>query len=204
MSGGEQVDALNDALWIELFTAFGVGVTLVEVVGFVSGLICVWLIGRQNPWNWPIGLVQVIAYLFLFWQAGLFADSALQGVYVVLGLWGWWNWLRRRPLGDQLVVREATGVELLALLAAVASATAAMWWVLVSFTASTVPLADAATTALSLLATYAQGRKVVQSWWLWIAADVIYVPLYASKGLWLTSGLYAVFMALCVVGLRRW
>ena len=81
--------ALNDVLWFEVFTVFGAGVTLVEVIGFVTGAWCVWLVGRQNPWNWPIGLIQVAAYLVLFWQAGLYADSSLQLVYVVLGLWGW-------------------------------------------------------------------------------------------------------------------
>ena len=63
---------------------------------------------------------------------------------------------------------------------------------------------DALTTALSLAATYGQTKKLLESWWIWILADVIYIPLYIYKGLWLTSGLYAIFMILCVVGLRAW
>lgn len=71
-------------------------------------------------------------------------------------------------------------------------------------TDSTVPFWDALTTALSLAATYGQCRKLVESWWLWIAADVVYIPLYAYKELYLTSLLYAGFLTLCLMGLRNW
>ena len=194
---------LNDLLWHPVGSVFGAPVSVVEVVGFVSGAICVWLVGRQNPWNWPIGLIQVVAYLFLFWQAGLYADAGLQVVYICLGLWGWWNWLRGRPEGT-LRVRRTRPAEWVSLAALGAVGTVLIAQVLMSQTDSTVPWPDAVTTVLSLLATYGQGRKVLESWWLWIAADVIYIPLYAYKGLLLTSLLYTVFLALCVVGLRRW
>ena len=77
-------------------------------------------------------------------------------------------------------------------------------WFLSRFTDSTVPGWDGLTTALSLAATYGQCRKLLESWWIWIAADVIYIPLYIYKHLRLTSGLYFVFFLLCVMGLREW
>lgn len=82
--------------------------------------------------------------------------------------------------------------------------TGLLHWVLVTFTESTVPFWDAITTVLSLLATWGQARKKIECWWLWIAADVIYVPLYAYKELYLTAVLYVGFMVLCVIGLRNW
>lgn len=95
-------------------------------------------------------------------------------------------------------------MEWLALVCLGVAGTLLLAQVLMSHTTSTVPWADAVTTMLSLLATYGQGRKILESWWLWIAADLVYVPLYAVKGLWLTSLLYLGFLGLCVVGQRRW
>ncbi|MBN3929869.1 nicotinamide mononucleotide transporter [Streptomyces verrucosisporus] len=123
--------------------------------------------------------------------AGLYADAGLQVVYIALALYGWWSW--------------AVGVRTWWVLAcATAGATAGLTVLLDRATDSTVPFWDALTTALSLAATYGQCRKKVESWYLWIATDVVYVPLYAHKGLYLTSLLYLGFMALCVAGLLGW
>lgn len=200
---GRVLETLSDLLWREWFAIFGAPVTTAEIIGFVFGAWCVWLAGRQNPWNWPVGLVQVTAYLVLFWGAGLYADSALQVVYIVLGLWGWANWLRGDQ-GSELSVTRTPQRQWAVLAVAGVIGTAIVWLTLTRHTDSTVPLADSSTTVLSLLATYAMGRKWLESWWIWIAADIIYVPLYASKGLWLTAVLYSVFLALCVIGLSRW
>jgi nicotinamide mononucleotide transporter len=179
-------------------------VSVVEVVGFVSGALCVWLVARQNVWNWAIGIANNVTFFVLFWISGLYADSALQIVYLGLAAYGWWAWLRggesRSALGVSRASRRQWGV-----LGAVGlGGTVALTWVLVVATDSTVPLPDAVTTVLSLLATWRQARKKLESWWLWIAADLIYIPLYAYKDLWLTAALYVGFLALCVLGLRNW
>lgn len=176
----------------------------VEVAGFVTGALCVWLVARQNPWNWPIGIANNIAFLVLFWGSGLYADSGLQVVYVVLALYGWWAWLRGGEQHSTLHVSRTTTRQWLWLAVAGVLGTGLLHWVLTTFTESTVPFWDAITTVLSLLATWGQARKKVECWWLWIAADVIYVPLYAYKELYLTAVLYVGFMVLCVIGLRSW
>lgn len=101
-------------------------------------------------------------------------------------------------------MRRTTRTEWTWLLAAGAVGTVALTVLLDHATDSTVPFWDALTTALSLTATYGQCRKLVESWWLWIAADVVYIPLYAYKELYLTSLLYVGFLTLCLIGLRNW
>jgi nicotinamide mononucleotide transporter len=186
------------------FTAFGVGTTWAEVLGFATGLVNVGLLVRRHILNWPLGILNVLLLMLVFWSAGLYADAGLQIVYVVLGLYGWWAWLYGGARRTPLVVRGTTRTEWLGLAVAGVLLTAALWLFLDRFTGSTVPLADAVTTALSLLATYGQTRKLVESWWIWIAADLVYIPLYGYKDLWLTAILYVAFLVLCVLGLRAW
>jgi nicotinamide mononucleotide transporter len=177
---------------------------VVEILGFVSGALCVWLVARQNVWNWPIGMANNTTFLVLFWTAGLYADSVLQLVYLGLAAYGWWAWLRGGAAHTTLRVSRTTASQWVVLAAVGVAGTVGLTVLLDSATDSTVPLPDAVTTVLSLLATWGQARKKLESWWLWIAADVIYVPLYAYKDLWLTAALYVGFLALCVLGLRNW
>lgn len=175
-----------------------------EIIGFVTGALCVWLVAEQHAWNWPIGILNNLAFLALFLSSGLYADGGLQIVFMTLAVYGWWSWLRGGQAHTTLPVSRTTRQQWWVLLGAGLAGTALLTWVLVRWTDSTVPLPDAITTALSLLATWGQARKKLESWWLWITADVIYIPLYAYKGLWLTAILYVGFLALCVLGLHNW
>jgi nicotinamide mononucleotide transporter len=185
-------------------TAFGVPTSWAEVLGFVTGLINVGLLVVRHILNWPVGILNVLLLMLVFWSAGLYADAGLQIVYVILGCYGWWAWLYGGDRRTELRVRSTTRTEWLALTGAGVLLTGGIYLFLEHLTSSTVPLADALTTALSLLATYGQTRKLVESWWLWITADLIYIPLYGYKGLWLTAILYIAFLTLCVFGLRSW
>ncbi|WP_332759157.1 nicotinamide riboside transporter PnuC [Streptomyces sp. MT206] len=177
-----------------------------EVLGFATGALCVWLVARQHVANWPIGIANNVFFIVLFAQSGLYADAGLQIVFIALAAYGWWSWTHGGGPGstEALPVRRTTRTEWAALAAAGAVGVLGLTLLLDAATDSTVPFWDALTTGLSLAATYGQCRKLVESWWLWIAADLVYVPLYAYKGLYLTSALYVGFLALCVVGLLGW
>ena len=178
--------------------------SLTEVLGFVTGALCVWFATRQNVWTFPVGIANNIAFVALFAPSGLYADAALQLVYLVLAALGWQWWVRRGPDHSVLRPTETPRAAWPWLAGGLALGTAGLWWLLASQTDSTVPGYDALTTALSLVAQVMLNRKWVQNWWVWITADVIYVGLYAYKDLWLTAALYLGFIALCGYGLRQW
>lgn len=175
-----------------------------EVAGFVTGGLCVWLVVRQNIWTFPVGIANNVFFIVLFLQVGLYAEVGLQVVYIGLGLLGWWWWLRGGPDRTRLVVRATPAWVWPAAVLAIALGTWLLHWLLTTHTDSTVPGWDALTTTMSLTAQLMLSRKWIGNWLVWIVADVIYIGLYASKGLWLTSVLYALFLTLCIVGLRQW
>jgi len=175
-----------------------------EVLGFVTGAACVWLAARQHVLNWPIGILNNVFFLILFWRAGLYADSLLQLVYAAIAIYGWWKWARGGPAGGALPASRTPPRMAMILTVLTVVATVALYAILRRFTTSTVPAGDAITTAMSLTAQFMLGRKLVENWFVWIAADVIYVALYCYKDLYLTALLYAIFIGMCVAGYRHW
>ncbi|MEU1618848.1 nicotinamide riboside transporter PnuC [Streptomyces sp. NPDC005722] len=172
------------------------------MLGFGSGALCVWLVARRHIANWLIGIANNLLFILLCAGAGLYADATLQVVYVALAVYGWWAWVAGASGNFTISRTDAHTWRILA--AATVAATGLLTVLLDQATDSTVPFWDALTTVLSLAATYGQCRKKIESWYLWMAADVVYIPLYAYKGLYLTSLLYAGFLLLCAVGLRAW
>lgn len=174
-----------------------------EAASVVTGAVCVWLTVRENVWNFPIGLVNVACFSVLFFGARLYADAGLQVVYFVLGLIGWWLWLHGGERGTALRVSRAGAVHL-RIVAAGGVALTLILWATLRHVGGSASFFDALTTSISLCAQWLLNRKHVESWYAWIAADLIYVPLYIYKELYLTAGLYAVFLVMAVMGLRRW
>ena len=198
------VDVPLGVLGDTAFTFNDVPTTWGEVAAFVTGALCVWLVARQHVANWPIGIANAAFFLLLFASYGLYADSGLQVVYIGLGAYGWWSWLHGGADRSELTVSRTSARQWLLVGGFTVAATAGLWLLLARATDSNVPVWDAATTALSLAATWGQTRKKVESWWIWLTADAIYIPLFLFKGLTLTAGLYVVFAILCVLGLREW
>jgi nicotinamide mononucleotide transporter len=174
-----------------------------EAWGFVTGGICVWLVVREHLWNWPIGLANNVFFFVLFLRGRLYADMGLQVVYFGLGVYGWLNWLFGGEKRTVLKISRTTRAEWIALAVAIPLCTWGLREVLIVVNGA-APFWDSLTTVLSLAAQYLLSRKRFENWFLWIAADVIYVPLYLSRALPLTGALYAVFLVMCLIGVREW
>ena len=177
--------------------------SLIETLGFVTGAACVYLVVKQNIWNFPLGIANNIFFLILFAQDRLYGDAGLQIVYIALAIQGWHWWLHGGEHRTALQVNHAPLRLLLILAGLVIVGTAGLMLVLQAVSGS-APFLDALTTVLSLAAQYLLNRKAIENWYVWISADVLYIYLYIARDLQLTAILYVVFLCLCLVGLRQW
>jgi len=177
-------------------------ISWLEVWGFITGGICVWLTVRENVWTWPVGIANNIVFLVLFWQGRLYADASLQIVYIALSIYGWLSWHGKTP-ESRLQIKYASRTEWLICIVFVTLATWCLSHILVAVNGA-APFWDAFTTSLSLAAQGLMCRKRIDHWLIWILADIVYVPLYFKRGLPLTSALYLGFLLLCVAGFKRW
>jgi nicotinamide mononucleotide transporter len=188
---------------LQVFELAGQPVTYAELFGFITGLASVALAVVQRVETFPVGIAGNVFFLVLLADVGLYADAGLQVVYMVLSMLGWWAWLRLGPERTELDVSDASPALLLGVAGGVVAATLVLVPILREAHGS-APFLDSVTTSLSLGAQVLLSLKKLQHWYVWMAADVIYVPLYVERGLYLTAIVYVVFFALCVSGLVQW
>jgi nicotinamide mononucleotide transporter len=175
-----------------------------EIFAVATTLACVWLTVRQNIWTWPLGLVAVTLYGIFFYEHRLYADMGLQVVYFAFNLYGWYEWLYGGEGHTALKVSRVRLWVYAVLLVLGAAGAWALGTALASHTNAAAPYFDSTLTAYSLVAQFMMTRKWIENWHVWIAVDIAYVWLFISRGLYLTAGLYAVFIVLATMGLIEW
>lgn len=184
-----------------------------QIIGIALGLLYLWLEYRANVWLWVVGAIMPIVHGALYFRQGLYADFAMQAYYVAAGVYGLVVWLRggalrtsKRSGGDdsQIKIAPTPSRLVIPLVVAFVALHGAIYALLVHFTDSTVPFWDSMTTALSVVAMWMLSRKYIEQWVVWGVVDAITVGLYIYKEIPLTSGLYALYTVLAVIGYLRW
>jgi nicotinamide mononucleotide transporter len=178
--------------------------SMLEIIAVLLSACAVWLTVRQNLLCWPLGLVSVLMYSWVFFDVKLYSDMLLQLVYAVLQLYGWWQWTNGGAQHAGRKVSRLPGSQLMLSLSIGVAGGLLLGYLMATHTDAAAPWLDAALTSFSLVAQVWMAQKRLECWPLWIALDVIYVGLFLSKELYLTAVLYAVFTALAVAGWRAW
>jgi nicotinamide mononucleotide transporter len=177
---------------------------MLEPLSVLFNTVSVVAANRNSAHTWWTGVVGAVLLGFVFAEVRLYADVTLMGFFVVTSLVGWWRWRFGGAAGSELPVTHADRGDLVATAIFVAVTVGGYGGLLHVFTAAAAPFVDSAILALSVAATWLLMQRKVESWWLWIAADVLSVPLYASKGIPLTALLYTGYLLNAAWGLWHW
>ena len=185
---------------------------IIEIIGAVIGLIYLFLEYKANVWLWPVGIVMSLFYVVIFFHGKFYADAAVYLYYIGANTYGLLAWTRsrRRELpadsndSSEILITHTPKKQILPLAAIAVALWGILYWILSTFTDSTVPLGDAFTTSLSIVAMWMLAQKYLEQWLLWIVVNTVSTALYFWKGLYPTGILFIFYVIVAVMGYFRW
>lgn len=178
----------------------------VEVAGALTGLVAIYFQIKEKVIFWPISLINVVLYIFVFFTARLYAEVSLQAYYLVVSIYGWYYWQKGGPKKNKKVlpVTKCTKVLLIKLGVIFILLSIGMAFLLHKYTNTDVPVIDALVTALSFIATWLLAKKKIENWIVWIVVDATCVGVYIYKELYATIVLFSVLTVLAFIGYYQW
>lgn len=175
-----------------------------EIIAVALGIANVGLLVRRSIWNYPFGMAMVALYFVIFREARLYGEATLQVFFFFVQGWGWWLWARAGGLARMVTVTWMGWPARAAGLALVLASSLGIGWAMAHYTDAALPYADAAIAGASVVAQLLLAMRRVENWALWIAIDVLSIWVYINRELYLTAGLYVVFLGLAIAGLLAW
>ncbi len=196
------------------FIVFRIGdypLSLIELIGTISGLISVYLASKANLYTWPTGIINEIAFFILFYQVHLYSDMLLQVYFLGISIYGWVFWKEKVKEDEKVLLLKIYGwiiysVILLfgTILLGFLMSQIHLYLPDIFIVPTTFPFSDAFTTVASILALILLARKNVASWVLWILVDIVAIFIYFQKGILFIAWEYVVFLMLAIIGLFKW
>ena len=174
-----------------------------EIFGTLVGLVYLWFEYRASIYLWIAGVVMPAIYIFVYYDAGLYADFGINIYYLLAAVYGWVTW-KRGKASQELPITQMPAKHYLPLTGVFVVSFVGIAWILIRFTDSTVPWLDSFTTALSIVGMWMLARKYLEQWVAWIAVDVVCCGLYFYKELPFTATLYGLYAVIAVFGYYKW
>ena len=190
-----------------------------DIVTTILGLAYILFEYKASPWMWLVGFLMQLLGIILYYQKGLYADCGMEFYYLVMTIYGYWRWVygakrERKELRNNATTESAVPSPLpirhfpkkliLPWLLIIAAVWGIIYWLLVTFTNSNVPLADSFTTALSIVGIWALAHKYLEQWFIWIAVDVVTCALYFYKDIPFKASLYGLYVIIAIAGYINW
>ena len=180
---------------------------IIELIAVATGLLSVWFSKRINILVFPIGIISVLLYVFLFIKNGLFANAIINFLYFAISVFGWWNWKKQRTTDNGQQTTEVLRVTNLNKKESViiGFSWSVALFLIIMFAPKDISIRlDYLTSILGLIAMWLTSIKKVENWIFYIVADIILIPLCIYNGLYLTSLQYVVYTILAIMGYISW
>ena len=175
-----------------------------DITTTALGLAYILLEYKANVWMWAVGFVMQSLGIVLYYQKGLYADCGMEFYYLAMTVYGFIAWMRHKQKAADLPIRHMPDDLGLPLLMVFPVIWAVIFFILISFTTSNVPIADSFTTALSVIGIIALSQKILEQWFVWIVVDIVTCGLYFYKDIPFKASLYALYVVIAVMGYRKW
>ena len=178
-----------------------------DILGFVVGVVYLILEYKASIWLWLASIIMPAVDMVLYYKAGLYADFGMAIYYCLAAVYGYCAWKFFKTKGSGNKERPVTRYRkshILPSILAVLALWLGIWFILTRFTDSTVPVADAFTTALSIVALWALAQKYAEQWLLWLVVDLVCCILYVYKGIPFKAAIYGIYTVVAVLGYRKW
>jgi len=178
--------------------------TWLEAVAVATGLLSVWYAKKENILVKLARLGSVLNYVYICFFAKLYADMGINFFYFIMSVYGWYNWSRKDQDKKTIPISGMDSKEWILSISAFVVFFIVLSYSLTHFTDSNVPIWDSLTTAIFLVSMWLMAKKKIENWLGWIVGDIISIPLYAYKGLILTSLQFTIFLIIAVLGYLEW
>lgn len=178
--------------------------SLLELTGVIFGLLSVYFSVKQSIWTWPAGIISVSAFGLLFFEIKLYADMCLQFFFLWSCIQGWYFWLHGGKNKSHLKISTLTPRQRILIVLGTIACILIIGFLFQRFTDATLPYLDSTASGMSVVAQLLLMRKKIENWILWIVVDILSIGIYTYKEVYLTAGLFFVFMLLSTQGLLRW
>ncbi|MBL6962340.1 MAG: nicotinamide mononucleotide transporter [Bacteroidetes bacterium] len=176
----------------------------IEFIAVIAGIIGVWLTAKQIIWCWPVAIVNVVLSAYIFYGTKLYQDGILQLFYLIMAIYGWYNWKFGGKNKTELKVSRTSFRTAILLLIIGFISIYVFGYLFKRYTDAALPYWDATTTVWGVIATFMMAKKMIENWAIWILIDLLNTAIYFYKGLYGFVFLYFVFTILAVFGLMQW
>ena len=175
-----------------------------DILTTILGLIYIWLEYRAHIALWVVGIIMPALDIYLYWSHGLYGDAGMACYYTIAAIYGYITWRWGKGEKQELPITHMPLRLYLPTVLFFFIAWAATYYILVTWTNSTVPLLDSFTNALSFVGLWALARKYIEQWWFWIVVDIVCCILYVQKGIPFKAGLYGLYVVIAIAGYFKW